>query len=1660
LIPSNLSQPDIELDRNTMVGIIDQIQGIEKGYKGWWDRTDGETTTTYVNPEDVFNQLKINTQTTSSLTRNRDDSKTEQNNVVTYKYGRHRLTPLDPAAEGTPNPNLTRDEVQHAENDGHLLLGAFGKGDFVQDDGNGNVTVGSTEQRFTVTRGQRAQVAETRTETTGSTSDGGLTRQMTEVYNFYDERTGRLRKDVPAVGIGASWSIDGDGNITTSGAFADKEDFERTDLYDVTDEKVVPFQADPEGHLPVNTVANLVGEMGVRQTYKWINGQSRLSSSVTKSRIDGTDGSTQVQEVTITNAYNNLGHLVLDNGTDQTKGLGDWTAYDGIPDNDAGLPLGHITTGKIWQDFTIIQGQARLIQTQQNRGTERKTPNIDRDADGIWTQVHAPLFDHEETETLYAHTENYVENEYDADGILTRSQSASNNFSNDGVLTHNWQKAIYHRVENERLNRWVRDRGDIDGVTLRFDYINFEDGGHELKTDFEIEKTAFTTDEIYELRGENQDQVRRVETKTDSTTYGMDGSYNHQDLVVTYAYDDQAKLVKLGDENNDGIWNYDDRNGNGRWDEGEDAEERTHGYGTFVSHSGRDIDEDEVQTGIGVEQAWLDVLASDDPTEVWDWTKGELDQEYRVFDFGPNSEVGIARLEKTDSISDTISRDLSFTHQRAINTVAYEIDDETGRPTLKVVLESNYGTDENPEIVKTEGNVHAVSHSGRDESLFGTAGEIKDLENTITFNAEKEEEESDWFHFAQSDKENWWDTSVSDTLQEYDIIFNQQKVIHTHTESTTESKDFSFNHQSSDVYYKYGRVRYQDDVPLTDPRRVNPDQEGPLLVGAFGTGSFYSHDGAGSSSSGDIEQVYRIVRGQQIRLDTQTTVSDSVDAGGSPTHSLTTVKNYYDKYGRLDRNREGGPAEGWGASWSLDQEGNLTTSGALYNKDELQIPPWGETNLTSYRVTDEQIAPFDRGEDNINDVIGIIEENGTLSAISGQFGIRQEYVWVAGQAKIRQSTTHNLTHGADGSKNIQRVTVANDYVTEDEGGFVGQLESTTGSGRWTTWNEQYGFDPTILPGYPPNGLVLQEYTKINGQARMTISRQFIGNDDKTPLNLNPDLEVWNIYEGQLLFGEREDTDPIYPHTESYVENTYDDNGALEFSRSASETYTADGFVHRSYQKTEYETETLGNGRVVRKYGFINGRTERFTYTFEDGNEDGIWNQGETGGVDTSVPLEETWFETRETYGIVGEKEIVRRIKTETESETRGLDQSLNHQWLVVDYFYDEITGVMLDGADGAKGTGTFYSSSGFSPDGAAPVERMVTWDDKPYDITVGRIDQEYETIYVRPPGKDEDVSTEMQIGVAKLKKVFTDSKTESRDGTVNIQHSETENTYGIPGSDSLADRLKLYDTTGFVDFSSRDTYGNFTSGHTDQTYRIYFNQAKLQQSDTRSWTDNFARFMVWLEEMNNLGEEFDFPVPFDSKNLVSHPYLAGTLSADLGTVGFYEDPFDGNPDEMWSRQESIVTNDYDQYGRLQDSEGLGKSLSFDGLHFFTGSRTIQHFRQDILKKTQQSRLESVESYSFSADASFGLDKEEDDSGVHGSYERPLASEEDFSWNKQYIVTDYSNSYDDFGRFTEIAPSVTGGVAASYDGVRYLSKNQIDQNFSNAFLLGNGQRRHF
>ncbi|OVE75654.1 hypothetical protein BVX98_07195, partial [bacterium F11] len=556
-------------------------------------------------------------------------------------------------------------------------------GSVVNDDGNGNYSVGITKQISERINGQ-LRVTDNWSQSDPASTDGSVSHQASYSHTAYDE-LGRI--DVEGgetFGETASWSIDSEGNITQSG------------------------ELDEEGFVDVDkTTQN-------NQTYKVLNGQAKVLTTQTVSVTENIDGSTFEQDLLVTNEYEERPHQpeqgIIFGRLKGGDGQGTWEAWDGDPDVNDGK--GHLTTGVIWQEYDTITGQNRMKKSAQHQVPPAKQePNIPLAADGKWDleRVPVPLFAQREDAPIYAHPESYSLTEYDENGRTLWSQSASNVFTYDGFLNHSVQKIVYEETVGP-TGRPVRDKGYITGITNRFDYVSEDSDGHGfIKDDAAIEISYFDIVETYGqkqiLLGEDLiDVTRRVHTDNKTRSYGLDGSYNKQHLETTFAYNDKAVMVDLVDTNGDDKWN--------------EGEQRTHGLGSFISHSGRD--NDEIPPGMSIEDSWNNTLENA-PEEMWDTTVGTLEQSYRVFEFPPESmleklpflgdnRVGLARIVQTDTVSETIGRDGSYNHQFNVVRQAYDPN------TFRLVLA--YDDDQDGKIgenEQTKGTGRFWSHGGRNE---------------------------------------------------------------------------------------------------------------------------------------------------------------------------------------------------------------------------------------------------------------------------------------------------------------------------------------------------------------------------------------------------------------------------------------------------------------------------------------------------------------------------------------------------------------------------------------------------------------------------------------------------------------------------------------------------------------------------------------------------------------------------------------------------------------------------------------------------------------------------------------------------------------------------------------------------------------------------------
>ncbi|MBI4217607.1 MAG: hypothetical protein HY610_00660, partial [Elusimicrobia bacterium] len=205
---------------------------------------------------------------------------------------------------------------------------AAGGGTVTSDDGFGNLSSGNITQTYFILRGQ-AKLASSLTESDAVNLDGSISHQEMTLFYFY-EANGKLSA---AKGIGTSQSNDGFENINNS---------------------------------------NII------QEYKILNGQAKLSKSVTSSVTLNSDGSKswmgeegKGQAMEVSYRYYGEEGFAVDRSRKRYQGAVAESLGRGASFSDDGF--GNITYSLITQGFMILNGQAKMVKSV----TASKTENLD-----------------------------------------------------------------------------------------------------------------------------------------------------------------------------------------------------------------------------------------------------------------------------------------------------------------------------------------------------------------------------------------------------------------------------------------------------------------------------------------------------------------------------------------------------------------------------------------------------------------------------------------------------------------------------------------------------------------------------------------------------------------------------------------------------------------------------------------------------------------------------------------------------------------------------------------------------------------------------------------------------------------------------------------------------------------------------------------------------------------------------------------------------------------------------------------------------------------------------------------------------------------------------------------------------------------------------------
>ncbi|MBI3012144.1 MAG: hypothetical protein HYY63_00795, partial [Elusimicrobia bacterium] len=298
-------------------------------------------------------QAKISRSATASKTENVDGSKSwmgmegkGEAMVVEYSYYGEAGFPADKSTK---------------KNLGSVARSS-GKGKSISDDGFGNVTTSDIGQEFKVVNGQ-AKMSRSVTTSKTENADGskswmgmeGKGQQMEVTYRYYGEdglpadigKKKFLGSVAMATGNGRSVSDDGFGNVTTS---------------------------------------------DIGQEFKVVNGQAKMSRSVTSSKTENIDGSktwmgAEGKGQAMTVSYSYYGEEGYSANVTQRKYMGSVAASQGEGTSITDDGFGNITTSLVKQEFKVINGQAKISKSI----TSSQTENLDgsfsytgwKDKDGV-----------------------------------------------------------------------------------------------------------------------------------------------------------------------------------------------------------------------------------------------------------------------------------------------------------------------------------------------------------------------------------------------------------------------------------------------------------------------------------------------------------------------------------------------------------------------------------------------------------------------------------------------------------------------------------------------------------------------------------------------------------------------------------------------------------------------------------------------------------------------------------------------------------------------------------------------------------------------------------------------------------------------------------------------------------------------------------------------------------------------------------------------------------------------------------------------------------------------------------------------------------------------------------------------------------------------------
>src|SRR3989338_5137193 len=653
----------------------------------------------------------------------------------------------------------------------------------------------------------------------------------------------------------------------------------------------------------------------------------------------------------------------------------------------------------------------------------------------------------------------------------------------------------------------------VNGVLYENMAVSVSNDGFENITETKIAQVFTVSDDTL-----GQGKMTRSVSVSDTTS--IDTSTSHQELIVDYIYrngvlesasgsgsirsvdafgtitkgtldqiyqiiNGQAKMTSQTTK----TWSANSRdeatssysNPGTNWDGSSSKQEITVNY-TYEERVGEGI-----KTGLLKTAKGGGTLLSDDG--VGNISKGTIDQDY---DLDAIVNLGKALLKSTKTVTESYHKEIESGSLSDGNVAYGGLDGSEGYQEMTVY----YAYNDQGAMVE-EGGVYGGNRERDGPGAYRTYGEGS-FEN----------------------KDEFGTISLGEISQTYFIINGQAKIASSVTDSTTTNLDTSIQKQSLTTYYSYDALGFlvEDTSKITDPARRADASKNRKIYGTttHGFGNTFSDDGFGNQTVGFIVQEYQIGLKGKAQLHKNITYSvgkemfdavreslfGTITSGDAPFYDETMGKIYRSKIenGILD----------------LGFEGHSQTMTLTYEHDNGTIQNPGNGRLKS--ATGE-------GTFKSTDGFGSL----TSGSIKQDYEIDKFY-----KALMVKSTTRSMTENGDGTTSWMGVDHAGkyhdgmssseilgealvvDYIDEvgsrdfgyergSDGKLTGEFISGEGKaarGRSVSLSKHVGdFSFTKTEMY-------QEYTVVNGQARMTL------NTTKTySVSVNADWKVSSNWVG-------------------------------------------------------------------------------------------------------------------------------------------------------------------------------------------------------------------------------------------------------------------------------------------------------------------------------------------------------------------------------------------------------------------------------------------------------------------------------------------------------------------------------------------------------------------